>query len=506
MRITRSADFKYRLMCHFNATLSAALAALSLSGTQYTVAASLPDPAAYDIIEISSLPGNDSEARAINNRGQVVGFSMNGAGCCAQGFRWPPQPPNIFLDQLTYANGINGLGIMTGQKDVSGGGGKYLAFRGIPGLPLTVMDSAALVALGFKDSKGLGYSEGVGINSSKNVVGNAYPNASGTRDAIIWYASNNKVERLPVPNNSTSFANSVNDVQEVVGLVDTEHSPDLWRPGHAFYWNALTKTFKDLNATDPHGHHWVVSQCNPTVIIPGTESFALDFRTATAINSHRQIVGFGGATNPPVIRAYRLRPLNNNPGHYCFDNLHTLSPHGGISLALGMNRGDAVVGAAYLDASGAGNNVAALFTHTRVVNLESLLSRLDRLHWSLAKATGINDNGEIVGYGVHDTLTRAFILKPHAHISVTASGGGAAALITVKGAGFFANAKVRIEIRPGDIGGEPLQTSAIVAANTQGAVTLTKTIPCGRIFAINAWDQTSGAYSNAQTANVPCVH
>ena len=70
---------------------------------------SIPQPASYDIEEIPSLSGDLSIAYGINNGGQVAGFSMNGAGCCAQAFRFTPPTNAEFwpYGPITYGHAIN---------------------------------------------------------------------------------------------------------------------------------------------------------------------------------------------------------------------------------------------------------------------------------------------------------------------------------------------------------------------------------------------------------------
>src|SRR5262249_32453788 len=77
---------------------------------------------------------------------------------------------------------------------------------------------------------------------------------------------------------------------------------------------------------------------------------------------------------------------------------------GGVGYALAAN--DA------LTAVGSSGGTALLFVNGKVVDLEGALALFDRLHWTLAEATGINANCEIVGWGNHDGSTRAFKLSP----------------------------------------------------------------------------------------------
>src|SRR5262245_36199911 len=77
---------------------------------QVTNGVSIPiPPGAYDVQEIPSLAGDVHIAYGINNAGEVVGFSMNGPGCCAQAFRFTPPSTVEFwpYGPITYGTAIN---------------------------------------------------------------------------------------------------------------------------------------------------------------------------------------------------------------------------------------------------------------------------------------------------------------------------------------------------------------------------------------------------------------
>jgi hypothetical protein len=70
------------------------------------------------------------------------------------------------------------------------------------------------------------------------------------------------------------------------------------------------------------------------------------------------------------------------------------------------------VGAAYLDASGAGNFRACIFRDGRAWNLNDLISPLP--DWVLREATGINNRGQIIVWAAYRDTTQeqAFLLTP----------------------------------------------------------------------------------------------
>ena len=131
-------------------------------------------------------------------------------------------------------------------------------------------------------------------------------------------------------------------------------------------------------------------------------SLGWELRKATAINNKQQIVGFGEHTGAGL-HAFL----------YCDGVVQDLGtfPGGGISYALGINDKGDIVGAAYLDPTGAGNFRAMLYTRPRgMQNLNDLID--PSLGWVLRQATGINERGQIVGWGYLEGREHAFRLTP----------------------------------------------------------------------------------------------
>ena len=77
------------------------------------------------------------------------------------------------------------------------------------------------------------------------------------------------------------------------------------------------------------------------------------------------------------------------------------------SLATGVNRAGVAVGVS-VDTSGAFH--AVMFKGNQVIDLNSLLP--PNTGWTLQSAQGINDAGQIAGYGTRGGAARAFILTP----------------------------------------------------------------------------------------------
>ena len=233
---------------------------------------------------------------------------------------------------------------------------------------------------------GYPYSDGIAINNNNEVAGaytymarRAYVNTSaGTLDLGTL--------------GGNSYARGINDDTEVVGyseppgFVSTDPN---WDIGHAFYWD------QNLGMVD----------LNDLIYRPTPQSLAnlYDFRKASAINRHHQIVGMAALPALNVIRAFRLDrqpdPTQRWPcSVYAFNELGTL-PNGGISYGLALNSGGTVVGTAYRRCERPWQHPGRIVRDGCVFNLNDGLSPLDLAEWTLLQATGINDNGEMVGWG-----------------------------------------------------------------------------------------------------------
>jgi probable HAF family extracellular repeat protein len=330
------------------------------------------------IIEDLGSFGLGSRAYSINNSGQVAGSSF-APNAFSHAFRYTDGVGLVDLNQftrsaITYGGGINDLGQVGGSVDVSGGAGGYHPFR--------YTDGVGLVDLGTLPGYTLGY--GGAINADGQVVGSAYgASANPNMLRAFRYSDDDGMEDLGTLGRS-STSEGINNSGIVVGSSETPTTPmgDHWNPGHAFLYTDC-KGMQDLNELIDSSAGW-------------------ELRRASGINSSRQIVGFG-AHNGVGVRAFRFK-------RGVVQDLGTF-PGGGISYALGINNRGEVVGAAYLDASGVGNFRAMLYTdRLGIQNLNDLIS--PAAGWVLREANGINNQGQIVGWGEFNGQEHAFRLTP----------------------------------------------------------------------------------------------
>jgi len=465
-------------------TLSALCVVFAL-GSVGTAQFSLPPrqlAAAYDIEDLGTIDGN-SFATGINDAGQVSGYAFD--GCCARAFLFTPPGPAQYQPIISYGQGVSQLGVLVGDRAVAPiGGGAYQAFR-------LINNTEQLVPT----LSGYAYSQGLAINRWNDVAGDAYNIPDTKRRAFL--NTLNGTEDLGAldtgGSGGPSYARGVNDHAEVVGYSPPNgyfpRPNPYWELGHAFYWNHNTGMVDlDLN-TPGHGSK-------------GTDYFELT--EASAINLHHRIVGYAVSTDLNLISAFMLEQTipgsGTTPPTFRFENLGTL-PGGAISYALAVNRGWAAVGVAYNASS---DYRAALFSDGRVIDLNDTIGFFAG-QWVLRMATGINDHGEIVGWGNYNGELHAFKLTPRPHVSVTADPWFRPGrfLLGVDGTQFAANKTVRVEVRVGDIGGTVIR-SGITTADSAGRIGFGALAPCNTEVFVNALDVDTGAWSNAANVNFSC--
>jgi probable HAF family extracellular repeat protein len=249
---------------------------------------------------MSALPtvgGNNGQASAINNRGQVAGYAENGIvdSTCPPGITnnridlpvlWEKVKgkaqaqalPTIGSDPDGIAFGINNQGLAVGYSGTCTAANYGVVWEnGI---------ATALPDLG--DPGAIAYA----INSHGQIVGQAV-NSDGTPLATLW--QNNTATSLGglLPGDDASFATSINNRGQVVG--SSFSSSGSW--SHGLIWkNGVTI---DLNTLFPASSHlFVISASN--------------------INDSGQIAGMAIETAGPhannIVHAFLATPVDEDMG------------------------------------------------------------------------------------------------------------------------------------------------------------------------------------------------
>ena len=276
--------------------------------------------------------GSDSYATALNDYGQVVGYSgINGLG---------QQFPEVYQGFIWDQDGMRSLGALfcpCSYNDRYGASGAYaIDDKGwIGGDSETVRGSWVLHAAFWRESPPQDIGGGAGDWSISRIFG------------------------------LNQLGDAVGDYAAQAGRVDVfDREASLWRDGVRLGLGNL----------------------------PGDGS-----STALAVNQRGVVVGWSGSSDGSVSHAF----LWTGGSIHALGALH----RGGNSAALAVNADGEAVG--WADAAD-GMPHASLWRAGRLQDLNRAIPEYSG--WVLSEASGINRRGEITGTGIHDGETHAFIL------------------------------------------------------------------------------------------------
>jgi probable HAF family extracellular repeat protein len=275
--------------------------------------------------DLGILPGATSGgANAINNLGQVVGTSYV-PGLSDRAFLWDQ---GIMSDLgalgggAALANAVNDSGQVAGYS---------ATLPGLTAYHACVWQNGTITDLG---TLGGGGSFANGINNAGDVVGGAAL-ANGRTHAFLYHDGVMADLGAP-PGNTYTQAYAINSSSQIVGTAEFEDNPPPYNYVHALVWQGGTLTdlgtlgglnseakaindagdvvgYADLGspsyATDAFlYHHGVMTDLN-TLLVPGS---AWTITSASGINDAGQIIGLGvDATH--VGHAVLLTPTHHQP-------------------------------------------------------------------------------------------------------------------------------------------------------------------------------------------------
>jgi probable HAF family extracellular repeat protein len=344
-------------------SIGRALAALALALVGLPVALSAMPAAqgaavpAYTITDLGTLGGDESVATAINNVGQVVGYSQTSPSSFSHAFVWedgvisPLDDENAISSQ---ALDINDAGQVVGE----------ISFTRLESSAV-LWDDGERVDLGTLGQTPV-QAVANGINNAGQITGN-----STTEDffspfhAFLW--QNGNLEDLGTLGGRSSSGEAINQAGQIVGFaLDENNNP------HAALWE--NGTIIDLGT------------------LGGSRSGAND------INNKGQIVGGSELADETTNQAFVWQN----------GTMSGLAGLGGDrSFANAINETGQIVGFAE---TADGEWRAVLWQQNTIIDLNTLLPADSP--WTLTVANDINDAGAIVGVGLLDGLERAFLLTP----------------------------------------------------------------------------------------------
>ena len=323
----------------------------------------------YTITDLGTLGGNASAGTAINASGQVTGWSTTASGA-TRAFLYSS---GAMADLGTLQGGsfstgtaLNDLGQVVGSSGINAYGPMFQEFtQGF------LWENGSMRALGALHcpcsfNRRYGTSAAFGINGNGQAVGDSETLRGGLfRHAFLW--QNGAMQDIGggAGSFSISAAYGINILGQVVGVFDSR----------AFVWENGGR--QDLGTLPTH----VAS-------------------TARATNDAGQIVGESVDATGLASRAFHW-------ANGVMSDLGAL-PADPSSEALAINACGQVVGRS---GTRDGSISRAVLWHNGAIHdLNSPISAL--AGWTFARATGINDSGQIVGAGLHHGQARAFLLTP----------------------------------------------------------------------------------------------
>ena len=317
----------------------------------------------YSIIDLGTLGGSESRAWAINNNGQVVGDAQTSSGQF-RAFQFTDINTNQQLDPGEMQDlGIVGNALESRGRDINNNG-QVVGF-----LPTSTGSTRAFL---WNSTSGMQELTG-SSNSALSINNNGVAVGFFKVNQFQFHASrwqNAQAFPLITPIDKSSWATGINDSGQIVGYTDINGNPI-----RAFlYESGEMKDARDL----------------------GTLNSTSTTR-AWDINNQSQVVGQSGS------KAFFW---SSNGG---IKDLGSLGS--GSSQALAINNQTQVVGKS--------NDSAFIWRDSNsngqpdpgeMIDLNTLLP--SNAGWSLTEAQDINDAGQIVGTGIINGQTHAFLLTP----------------------------------------------------------------------------------------------
>jgi len=309
----------------------------------------------FRIIDLGTIGGTESQGVDVNNSGQASADSRTSGNASWQPFLWDDgtRTTGALLPAggRAFAFGMNDAGFMVGRQDP--GGNPAFAVRWAPDGTVTELP-------------GDEFAQAIDINNAGVAVGGSGPEPFSQKP--VYWDGLTRTDLALLGGGTAGRADSINEAG--------------WMAG----WSATASVLGRAVVWMPDG----------TIIDISDPSWDL-FSGASAINNNQQVVGdvftaTGGFAFFWENGTTTLLPKPDGMINAAFD----LNDHGIAVGAIGT--GFLLDRAVYWDSS-----------HTmHELNTPELAAQ----GWTLNLATGINNDGWIVGHGTLNGVSRAFLLQP----------------------------------------------------------------------------------------------
>ena len=329
----------------------------------------------FVVTDLGTLGGASSEANAVNEKGEVAGWS-EAADRTHRAFLYRGGRM-VDLGAGSGFKNSEALGINEAGQVVGFGTADRDIFTADTKQPLGSIRAFHALLWGGEKAREIGDGKARDINNRGVVVGHSY-DGPGFR----W--EDGTSTRLYDPDRSLR-AIAVNDAGEIVG--EAAPRTGSTRIRYAFRWKEGRSEILEVGYTGGAQ--------------PG----------AFAINSRGDVAGVGGGFDGTAFlwSAGKITPLGtiNGPAE-----VGVLGQHAGYhySAALGLNDAGQVVGTGSVTDAGKNELRAFLWEAGRLTNLNALIDPASG--WVLEDARALNNKGQICGVGLLNGKRRAFLASP----------------------------------------------------------------------------------------------
>jgi probable HAF family extracellular repeat protein len=345
--------------------------------------------ASYSLEDLGVVKGMEySEVAAINSQADVAGTAYKGQETCAFHYSYK---------FMADAGGLNSRGFGISSTNVVVGDNFF--FTG----PMAMSHAAIFkggVPIDLGVLKGQLYSRANGVNAMGEVVGFSGRERDSLESRAFVWSSQTGMMDIGTLGGAYAQAYAINDAGYITGASQTQGMGPMVTT-HAFIYR---------QPTPPYGRYNRMSDLG---VLGGFSSYGM------AINSYNHVVGYSTiTTSDDPVHAF----LHDGKSMIDLGSLGGIGKRSAsyVSVALGINNWDQVVGYTYLPTVGEMPTQPVAFIWSRdgygagkMVNLNTLVNDTGK-NYLLVSATGINDNGQIVAnaYHIQNGGVHAVLLTP----------------------------------------------------------------------------------------------